>query len=116
MDAQAVIAWSLVGLLPLAIVMTILYWPPTLPSEPLFPIVALVYLGLFSMFIGFFFWYEGLSRGGISKVGQLQLLQPFFTLALSVAVLGQSLRAEAVLFLTLVLICVIHSQKAPVTA
>jgi drug/metabolite transporter (DMT)-like permease len=115
MDARAVIAWSLVGLLPLAILMTVLSWPPNLPSESLFPIVALVYLGLFSMFIGFFFWYEGLSRGGIAKVGQLQLLQPFFTLALSVALLGQSLRAEAILFLVLVLICVIHSQKSPVT-
>jgi hypothetical protein len=34
------------------------------------------------VFIGFIFWYKGLAQGGITTVGQLQLLQPFFGLLL----------------------------------
>ena len=41
---------------------------------------ALGYVSLFSMLIGFIFWYKGLAAGGIAAVGQLQLLQPFFGL------------------------------------
>uniref|UniRef100_UPI0013CE5AA4 EamA family transporter n=1 Tax=Pseudomonas viridiflava TaxID=33069 RepID=UPI0013CE5AA4 len=44
----------------------------------------------FSMLIGFVFWYRGLAQGGIAAVGQLQLLQPFFGLALAATLLGES--------------------------
>jgi drug/metabolite transporter (DMT)-like permease len=36
------------------------------------------------MLIAFVLWYRGLAQGGIAAVGQLQLLQPFFGLALAV--------------------------------
>ena len=39
------------------------------------------------MLIGFVFWYRGLAQGGIAAVGQLQLLQPFFGLALAATLL-----------------------------
>ena len=42
--------------------------------------IGLAYVSLFSMLIGFVFWYRGLALGGIAAVGQLQLLQPFFGL------------------------------------
>ena len=45
--------------------------------------IGLFYVSLFSMLIGFIFWYRGLAQGGIAAVGQLQLLQPFFGLALA---------------------------------
>ncbi|WP_425028484.1 EamA family transporter, partial [Pantoea brenneri] len=44
--------------------------------------LALGYVSLFSMLIGFIFWYRGLATGGITAVSQLQLLQPFFGLGL----------------------------------
>lgn len=50
---------------------------------------GLAYVGVFSMLVGFVFWYHGLARGGIAGVGQLQLLQPFFGLALAGLVLGE---------------------------
>jgi hypothetical protein len=43
--------------------------------------------------IGFVFWYRGLAQGGIAAVGQLQLLQPFFGLALAAALLRESVSA-----------------------
>jgi len=45
------------------------------------------------MLIGFVFWYRGLAQGGIAAVGQLQLLQPFFGLALAAALLRESVSA-----------------------
>lgn len=52
---------------------------------------SLTYVSLFSMFIGFVFWYRGLAQGGIAAIGQLQLLQPFFGLLLSALVLHESI-------------------------
>lgn len=46
-------------------------------------------MSLFRMLIGFVFWYRGLVQGGIAAVGQLQLLQPFFGLALAAALLHE---------------------------
>jgi drug/metabolite transporter (DMT)-like permease len=47
------------------------------------------HVSLFSMLIGFVFWYRGLAQGGIAAVGQLQLLQPFFGLALAATLLHE---------------------------
>ena len=41
------------------------------------------------MYLGFFFWYAGLARGGIARVSQVQLLQPFCTLAAGALLLGE---------------------------
>lgn len=53
--------------------------------------LAFGYVSVFSMFLGFFAWYQGLALGGIARVGQLQLLQPFMTLVASAALLGERL-------------------------
>ena len=42
-------------------------------------LLAFLYLAFGSMFLGFFAWYRGLAIGGIARVGQVQLLQPFLT-------------------------------------
>ncbi len=49
------------------------------------------YLSLVSSFLGMFAWYHGLSLGGVAKVGQLQLLQPFFTFLFAAIFLGERL-------------------------
>jgi drug/metabolite transporter (DMT)-like permease len=52
---------------------------------------AFAYLSLVSSFLGMFAWYHGLALGGVANVGQLQLLQPFFTFLFAAAVLGEAL-------------------------
>ncbi len=52
---------------------------------------GLAYLSVFSMFLGFFFWYRGLAQGGVARVGQLQLLQPFLSVMAAAALLGEAL-------------------------
>jgi len=49
------------------------------------------YVTVFSMFVGFVFWYRGLALGGVARVGQVQLLQPFLTLAGAALLLGEPL-------------------------
>ena len=41
------------------------------------------------MFLGFFAWYAGLARGGVARIGQVQLAQPVLTLGWSAALLGE---------------------------
>lgn len=69
---------------------------------------AFAYLGLMSQWIGFFFWYRGLARGGIARVSQVQLLQLFFTLGFAALLLGESIESSMALVasLTVVLIAV----------
>jgi drug/metabolite transporter (DMT)-like permease len=43
------------------------------------------------MFIGFLFWYKGLATGGIARVGQMQLLQPFMSLVGAAVIVGETL-------------------------
>ncbi len=76
---------------PLAIYFCMGKMPSDLGAIPLSSWLALLYNGLFSTFIGFFFWYRGLAIGGIARIGQIQLLQPFFTLAASALMLGETL-------------------------
>ena len=59
---------------------------------------GLAYVTVFSMFIGFFFWYRGLALGGIARVGQVQLLQPFMSLVGAALLLGEALTLHNVLF------------------
>lgn len=40
----------------------------------------LAYVALVSIFPGFFAWSAGLARGGVARVGQVQLLQPLLTI------------------------------------
>ncbi|MFY0641341.1 MAG: DMT family transporter [Bermanella sp.] len=65
-------------------------------------LLALVYLAVMSQWIGFHFWYESMVNIGIAKTGQLQLLQPFFTLGFAVPLLGYTLTLSHVTFAVLI--------------
>ena len=43
------------------------------------------------MFLGFFAWYAGLARGGVARIGQVQLSQPLLTVLWSALFLGEAL-------------------------
>lgn len=60
--------------------------------------LGLGYVTVFSMVVGFFFWYRGLALGGIARVGQVQLLQPFLSLVGAALLLGEALTLHNVLF------------------
>ena len=84
-----VISWALVLSLPVTAPLAVLEAPPSLDGVGWPALAGLAYVSSFSMLIGFVFWYRGLAQGGIAAVGQLQLLQPFFGLALAATLLGE---------------------------
>lgn len=73
--------------------------------------ISFIYLGLFSMYLGFLFWYEGLAVGGIARVSQVQLIQPFCTLFVASIFLNDHLTVMNVVFAFLVISTVILSKK-----
>lgn len=76
---------------------------------------ALLLVSILSAFIGNIFWYTGLAMGGISHVGQVQLLQPFCTLALSSLFVLEPLTLSNILFASAVLIIVAIGKRMPVS-
>ncbi|GJD49969.1 hypothetical protein OPKNFCMD_2705 [Methylobacterium crusticola] len=88
-----VIAWALVLSLPVMAPAALLARPASWAAVGWPALAALAYVSLFSMLVGFVFWYRGLARGGIAAVGQVQLLQPFASLALAALVLGEPVDA-----------------------
>src|SRR5690606_33587710 len=72
-----VISWALVFSLPVMLPLMFIYMPISFEGISISAWLSLAYVSLFSMFIGFVFWYKGLEQGGTATVGQLQLLQPF---------------------------------------
>ena len=56
------------------------------------------YNALFSQFLGFFAWYRGLAIGGIARVGQVQLLQAFITIAAAALLFGEAVDLRTILF------------------
>jgi drug/metabolite transporter (DMT)-like permease len=51
--------------------------------------LGFLYVALFSQYLAFLPWFKGLSLGGIARVGQAQLLQPFVTIIASAWLLGE---------------------------
>lgn len=112
MGGWQVICWALVLSAPFALVGTIAFWPEAgVAGIGRSSWLGLGYVSIFSMLLGFVFWYRGLSLGGIARVGQLQLLQPFLGLGLAAALLHESV-APAMLVATVVVMgCVIGAKR-----
>lgn len=106
-----VISWALVLSLPLMIPLFFIYFPDHIESVSFRGWFGLGYISLFSMFIGFIFWYKGLAQGGISTVGQLQLLQPFFGLALAAYLLHEPVSMGMLGVTAGVILCVAGTKK-----
>ena len=111
MNPRAVISWALVISLPLNAVMTYYTFDSAYVDAGTIAWISFVYLSLFPMFLGFFFWYEGLACGGIARVSQVQLLQPFCTLIAASVLLGDSLTFINLVFAVLVVSTVILSKR-----
>ena len=114
MPAQQVICWVLVLCLPLTAPLTVLAWPEHAVRASAWG--GLVYVALFSMWLGFFAWYRALAIGGTVRVSQVQLLQPFLGLLFAVPVLGERLDASTVGFALAVLAIVFIGRRMPAHA
>lgn len=106
-----VICWALVLSLPVMAVIALATLPATWSGIGVPAWLGLAYVSVFSMLIGFVFWYRGLALGGIAKVGQLQLLQPFFGLALAALLLHEPVAAGMVVVTAVIVLCVAGAKR-----
>jgi drug/metabolite transporter (DMT)-like permease len=115
MPAQQVICWVLVGSLPFTLPAA-LWLGSELGSRPVRATAWLgfAYNALFSMWLGFFAWYRGLALGGVVRVSQVQLLQPFLALLFAVPVLGERLDPLTVVLSLAVIAVIFIGRRMPV--
>jgi drug/metabolite transporter (DMT)-like permease len=112
MPGWEAISWALVVMAPFTVPAAILAFDPAWAGAP-WPVVgSLLYVSVFSVFIGFFFWNAGLAIGGVARVGQVQLLQTFFTLAIAAAVNRETVGAETLAFAVAVMAVVLMARRA----
>jgi drug/metabolite transporter (DMT)-like permease len=111
MAGWEVISWILVLLLPFSLSAAMLTMPADIANMPLKPLLGLVYVTLFSQWIGFFAWNAGLAMGGIARVSQVQLLQPFVTFVLAALFAGETITPQIVLFAAAVVLTVAISTR-----
>jgi len=106
-----VISWALVVAFPVMAAIGLATLPDVWSGIGGPAWLGLAYVSVFSMLVGFVFWYRGLAIGGIAGVGQLQLLQPFFGLALAGLLLGEPVAWTMIAVTGLVVLCVAGARR-----
>ena len=106
-----VISWALLLSLPVMAVIALATLPDTWSAITAPGWIGLGYVSVFSMMVGFIFWYRGLALGGIAGVGQLQLLQPFFGFLLAAIFLGEPVAWSMIASAVIVVICVAGAKR-----
>jgi drug/metabolite transporter (DMT)-like permease len=106
-----VISWALVLALPMMAMVALATLPKSWSGIGLPVWAGLAYVSVFSMLVGFVFWYRGLALGGIAVVGQLQLLQPFFGLTLAGLLLHEPVAWTMIAVTGLVVLCVAGAKR-----
>ena len=106
-----VISWALLLSLPPMAALTLATWPVGFGDVRIPAWIGLGYVSVFSMLVGFIFWYRGLALGGIAGVGQLQLLQPFMGLVLAAVFLGEPIAWTMIACTAVVVLCVAGARR-----
>ena len=114
MGSIAVISWALVISLPINLFASYVFYETSYATISFQAFMSLMYVGLFSMFIGFFFWYNGIAIGGISRVGQVQLIQPFLTIIGAYFLTNEKITFLNILFALIVLIVIIIGRRTKI--
>jgi drug/metabolite transporter (DMT)-like permease len=109
-----VISWALVLSLPVTIPVTAVAAAGGPLDGGTTEWLCFAYVAVVSMFLAFFAWYAGLARGGVAKVGQVQLAQPVLTLIWSALLLGEHIGALTVVAAIAVLASVVATQRTGV--
>jgi drug/metabolite transporter (DMT)-like permease len=105
------IGWALVLSLPATLAITLISVAAHPPHGAARSWAGFAYLTVVSMFLGFFAWYAGLARGGVARVGQIQLAQPVLTLLWSALLLNETVTPASLAVALLVLLCVVLTQR-----
>lgn len=109
-----VICWALVFTAPVLVIPTaIAVYQHGLTASPS-AWLGFAYVSIISQFLAFFPWYRGLALGGVARVGQVQLLQPFLTIFASALLLGEAITPLTLGAATIVVMTVALGKKATI--
>jgi drug/metabolite transporter (DMT)-like permease len=111
MPGWEVISWVLAIALPISIPAAWFTMPADMMQLPAKPLLGLLYVAMFSQWIGFFAWNAGMAMGGIARVSQMQLLQPFVTFGLASLFNGETITWQIVAFAAAVVATVAISTR-----
>jgi drug/metabolite transporter (DMT)-like permease len=111
MPGWEVISWQVAMFLPLGALASFMLWPADLAGVPAASWAGLVYVGFISQYAAFFVFNAAMAIGGIARVGQIMLLQPFVILLLAVPVDGEPLEFETVMFAAAVVATVLVGYR-----
>lgn len=109
LGAERVICWVCVLALPFTLPGAIWLWPEQEVAASAW--LGFAYVGIFSMWVGFFAWYRGLALGGALRVSQTQLLQPFLSILAAVPLLGEPIDTLTIGFACAVVATVVAGKK-----
>ena len=109
LGAERVICWVCVLALPVTLPTTLWLWPQQPIATSAW--VGFIYVGVFSMWVGFFAWYRGLALGGALRVSQVQLLQPFLSILAAIPLLGEPLDVVTLGFAAAVVASVVVGKR-----
>ena len=105
------ICWMLITLMPCVALLLLLHGVSLPPHVSVRAWGGFAYVSCVSVFLAYMAWTMGLAKGGIGRVGQLQLMQPFFTLAICGVVLHEPLSPMIFLFAGGVVACIALGRK-----
>lgn len=114
MPGWEVISWALVVALPLSLPLTLWTWPADMAAVSAPSWIGLAYITLMSQYLGFFAWNAGLALGGVARVSQVQLLQPFITLSIAATLNREQVALATWGFALAVVLVVLAGRRAAV--
>lgn len=112
LGAWQTISWALVLASPVMIALTAIATVQQPPSGTLTEWTAFAYLGVVSMFLGFFAWYHGLAIGPMAQVSQIQLAQPVLSIAWAALILGEQITWVTAIGGVAVIACALLAVRA----
>lgn len=89
LGAWQTVSWAVLLCGPAMALLAAAAWWQSPPHAAPTQWMAFAYLGVVSMFLGFFAWYRGLAIGPLATVSQVQLTQPIMSLGWAVLLLGE---------------------------
>lgn len=114
MGGWQVICWALVIAAPFLLLPVTLAFLRHGAEAPLLSWLGFGYISVVSQLVAFVLWYQGLALGGVVRVSQVQLLQPFMTLGVAALLLGESITPAMIAFALAVAASVAVGRRMPI--
>jgi drug/metabolite transporter (DMT)-like permease len=114
MPGWEVISWQVAMVLPVFALAMVWLWPANILAVKPGAWAGLAYVAFVSQYTAFFVFNAGLAMGGIARVGQMSLLQPFLIVAMAWPINGEPISLETLGFAAAVVATVLIGQRARV--